>query len=129
MPKKSSNSCPLESKTEELLDTIKYSRIEFQKLCKDKSIELDKRWKAFIKVGPILGKQECFLHIFKSLPKNFVRYDSDYLDVQRYTSVNVAEIADRILEINEEGELDPIDFNEFAEEVLQNFIWSFVYDW
>lgn len=129
MPKKSSTSCPLESKVDELLDTIKYSRTDFQKVCKDKSIDLDKRWKAFLKIGPILGKQTCFIHTFKSLPNGFVRYDGDYLHAERYTTINVAEIADKILEVNEEGELDPIDFDKFAEEVLQNFIWSFVYDW
>jgi hypothetical protein len=129
VPKKSSNSCPQESKTQEILDRIKYDRIECQKLCKDKSIPLDKRWKTFLQIGPILGKQECFVRTFKSLPKGFVQYDGDYLHAERYTAINVAEIAERILEINEEGELGPIDFNKFAEEVLQNFIWSFVYDW
>ena len=117
------------------IEEFKLERIEFKnqeirliselkKLVKDKSIPLEDRWNEFIESG--LGEEDRFL-----LSLDCYDLDNFYADCERYATYDVEDIIDHIIDCEEE--LDNVEYNnlltEIKEEILDQFICSFVYDW
>lgn len=107
------------------LKQIENFRKEVQIYCRTKSIPLEERWSVFEKCGVFLGKDKDWNHTFKSLPDKFIMYDGEY-HVNRYQTVIMINVVDYIIECY--GGND-INLDKFKEEILEEFIWSFVYDW
>ena len=117
------------------IEEFKLERIEFneqkikltaelKRLVKDESIPLEDRWDEFI--NSELGEEDRFL-----LSLDCYDLDSFYADCERYATYDVEDIIDYI--IDNEEELDNVEYNnlltEIKEEILDQFICSFVYDW
>lgn len=107
------------------LKQIENFREEVQIYCRIKSIPLEKRWSVFEKCGVYLGEDKDWNHNFKSLPDEFIMYDGEY-HVDRHQTVIMINVVDYIIECY--GGND-INLDKFKEEILKEFIWSFVYDW
>ena len=110
-----------------IIDDLKISTKEY---CQDKEIPLENRWEIFSMCGHLVGNQKNYIEDFDSLPEEFIMYGGDFYDPEKYQNITVKDIITYIEEyINDENHIHTIDLDEFKEDVLDKFIWSFVYDW
>ena len=108
------------------IDKLKES---FKEFCQNKSIDIEDRWEVFEQIGAFFGVDEWSIVDFKSLPEEFIMYDGD-MHTERYQTVNTVNIIQYIEECSEDNsEFSGINIDEVKEEILDKFLWSFVYDW
>ena len=108
------------------IDKLKES---FKEFCQNKSIDIEDRWEVFEQIGAFFGVDEWSIVDFKSLPEEFIMYARD-MQTERYQTVNTVNIIQYIEECSEDNsEFSGINIDEVKEEILDKFLWSFVYDW
>jgi len=114
----------MKEKIQAALDVLSSCKAEFKEWVKDKSIPLDERWKLFI--DSKLGDRKGYYQSFKNFNSNDY-YDKFYWD--RHMTIEVDDMYERGCEDNFEYFGSPEKANEFREDVLNKFIYSFNNDW
>lgn len=109
-------------KVQQFLKEKENLKKELREWVKDTSIPLEVRWKAF--VDSQLGIQKDYYWNFKSFERD---RDDFHADRDKYRVFNVEDVID-YYERQEDSSTDE-EINEFKEEALENFIYSWEFDW
>lgn len=116
-------------KAKDFLKEVDKLKESFKEFCQNKSIDIEDRWEVFEQIGAFFGEDEWFVVHFKSLPKEFIMYDGNYMHADRYQTINTTSIVEHIEEYEGDSKYSNININDVKEEILDKFLWSFVYDW
>ncbi len=126
---------------QKLSDLIEAEKATFAKVISDKTYSLEDRWATFVNAPDFLKNHECFAHEFKALDRDDICYEGRLVHCERYSKVTWDRVVTGILECGdfyktdedyESGNLcqEGIDiYNAVREEILENNIGSFEYDW
>jgi hypothetical protein len=106
----------MKEKIEKFLKLKKDLTSELKKWVKDKSIPLEERWDVF--VDSELWENDCYI-----IHSDVLDLDRCYSNMDRHETINV----EWILEYFSDEPKEKLD--KFKEEILENFIYSFTYDW
>lgn len=113
----------MKEKIEDALKVLKECKEEFKQWVKDQSVPLDERWNLFIQSK--LGDHRHYYERFANFPSDGY-YDDFFWD--RHMTITVDNMYEAGLD--REGYLDTQDkADEFREDVLRQFIYSFNIDW
>lgn len=120
---------------------IKALGVEYSAFIADKSIPLEERWAAYLSAPASMKRQDNYTTHFNTLDGDFFMYDGTY-HCERYQTVELTEVVTYIQEelanIEEHpewysarkvAELQAIDLDAFKEEILEQNVHSFKYDW
>ena len=114
---------------------------EYRAFIADKSIPLEERWAAYLSAPSNMKREDSYTTHFRTLDGDFFMYDGTY-HCERHQTVELAEVVTYIEEELESMEADPqwysdrqmaeiraVDLTLFKEEILEQNVHSFKYDW
>lgn len=112
----------MQKQIEEFLDVKKQLAEQLKVWVKDKSIPLDQRWELFVKSE--LGEKSNWIERFEGIDSDLY-YDEFYIHKYQTTTV------DYLYECACENDILVTDEDKeaFKEDVLDQFIFSFKFDW
>lgn len=126
----------MKEKIKKFLEDSSTIKEELKKFVMDKSIPLKERWDLFIESK--LGDHSNYIVHFNTIDDDLFGPD-EIIRVSKYETITVEDICVYYLEnkiypyaglISKQNEkLTFINLDEFKEEVLEKFIYSFTFDW
>lgn len=119
----------MKDKIENMLKDIEALKLQFKDWCKDKTIPLDERWNTFIKSD--LGYHDSNYWHFETFDSDEY-HDGEY--VRKFQTCTPNDVIEEFSKNNRCSKfINESDYEmlviKFKEEVLNNFIKSWVFDW